>query len=280
MFKKMVIADNIAAAVDLAWSDIPGMSGMNLLIAALLYPVQAYTDLSGYSDMAIGVAKILGLRVTKNFKYPFFGRNIAELWRNYHISLTSWMTDYVFMPLHIAFRNMGNLGMIAAIIINMLLVGLWHEANLTWAVFGFYNGVLYIPLILSGAFTKKKKLVTNKYGLPLLKDFVGMAGTFVLFAVGTLFVRAGSLEQAGEFMRQMVNNFLPVSFASIMAIQGKKAVLGPIALLVFEWYKRKNEYALQCFRYPIMEKLSVYGTIVLILLFGNFGENPFIYFQF
>jgi D-alanyl-lipoteichoic acid acyltransferase DltB (MBOAT superfamily) len=281
MFKKMVIADNIALTVDIAWGTISEISGINLIIAAFLYPIQVYTDFSGYSDMAIGVGKILGFRIARNFNYPFFGRNIAEFWRNYHISLTSWLTDYVFMPLNITFRNTGKFGMILAIIINMALVGLWHEAKLTWAVFGLFNGILFIPLILSGAFAKKSKLIPNKYGLPPLKDFAGMVCTFVLFTFGVLFVRAESVGQVWEFVRQIVNNPLPLRVSGMGLGAAFPGAAGAILMLVLEWRKKKkNEYALQFFQSPIIKKLSIYGTILIILFFGNFGGNSFIYFQF
>ena len=129
LFQKLVIADNLAGLINAVWSDIPNQSGSTLLIMAILYSFQLYTDFSGYSHMAIGVGKILGFRITKNFNNPYFSRNIAEFWRNWHISLTSWLTDYIFIPLNIKFRNLGNLGIILAIVINMVVVGLWHGAN-------------------------------------------------------------------------------------------------------------------------------------------------------
>ncbi|WP_059369594.1 hypothetical protein [Treponema endosymbiont of Eucomonympha sp.] len=190
------------------------------------------------------------------------------------------MTDYVFMPVNIAFRNIGKFGMIFAIIINMVLVGLWHEANLTWAVFGLYNGILYILLILSGAFAKKNKLIPNKYGLPPLKDFAGMLCTFVLFTIGVLFARAGSVEQAWEFMQQIGNNPLSFRVSGMGLLTAFPGAVGAILMFVLEWCKKKNEYALQFFQPSITEKLSIYGTILMILFFGNSGRNSFIYFQF
>ncbi|WP_162510555.1 MBOAT family O-acyltransferase [Treponema endosymbiont of Eucomonympha sp.] len=283
MFKKMVIADNVAVVVDRAWNNIPEMSGINLVIAVFLYTIQLYADFSGYSDMAIGVGKLLGFRITKNFNYPFFARNIAEFWRNWHISLTSWLTDYVFMPLNIKFRNWGKWGTICAIIINFVLVGFWHGANWTFGVFGLYHGLLYIPLILSGAFAKKNKLTVTKWGLPSPKDFAGMLVTFVLVTFGNIIFRAGSIGQAWEFMRHIVLNFLPISFASIMAIEGKKAVLGSIALLAFEWHGRKEEYAIESIgsQWKKPYRWGTYiGIVYLILTFIQTEGTPFIYFQF
>ena len=157
LFKKVVLADNLAVYTEQAWSNVQDSSGSTLLLAAIFYSFQMYTDFSGYSDMAIGTGKILGFRITDNFNYPFFATNVADYWRRWHISLTSWLTDYVFMPLNVKFRSLGKWGTIFAIIINMVVVGIWHGPNWTFAVFGLYHGLLFVPLILSGSFFKKKK---------------------------------------------------------------------------------------------------------------------------
>lgn len=126
MFTKMCIADNIASFTDHTWSDYTNLPSSTLLASVLLYPIQVYADFDGYSNMAIGVSKILGFRITRNFNHPFFARNMAEFWRKWHISLTGWITDYVFMPLNISFRYLDKFGMWLAVAINMVLIGLWH----------------------------------------------------------------------------------------------------------------------------------------------------------
>jgi alginate O-acetyltransferase complex protein AlgI len=200
LFKKMVIADNLAGFVNSVWSDIPHQSGYVLFISAIAYSFQMYTDFSGYSDMAIGIGKILGFQITKNFDFPFLSRNVAEFWRKWHISLTSWLTDYVFMPLNVKFRNMGNFGLILAILINMLIVGLWHGANWTFALFGLYHGLLFIPLILNGSFFKNKKMKMNKFGFPKLLDVIKIIGTFLLVTFGLVIFRAESISQVFEYI--------------------------------------------------------------------------------
>jgi D-alanyl-lipoteichoic acid acyltransferase DltB (MBOAT superfamily) len=282
-FKKMIISDNLALSVDGLWNNISGASSINLIIGIFLYTMQVYTDFSGYSDMAIGVGKILGFNITKNFRYPFFGRNVSELWRGYHMSLTSWITDYVFMPLNIAFRNIGKPGIIFAIIINMLLVGLWHEANLTWAVFGLYNGILFVPLILSGAFTRKTPLVINRAGLPSLRDFMGMFLTFVLFSLGVLLTRADNITEAFIYFKQL---FAGLPDISMRAIRGKKLIIGILVLFVFEWYacKNKAEYALSfvASRTRRLPRRLIYlamAELVVLHYFTN-ASRGFIYFNF
>src|SRR5690554_4200200 len=184
IFKKMVIADNMALFIGSVWGNLGDQNATTLLIAALAYPIQLYADFSGYSDMAIGVGKILGIRVAINFRYPFFARNVAEYWRSWHMSLTTWVTDYVFMPLNVRFRGWGTAGLLLAVIINMVVIGIWHGANWTYAVFGLYHGLLFIPLVLSGAFAKKKKIMVNRVGLPSRSDFLKMIGTYLLVAFG------------------------------------------------------------------------------------------------
>jgi D-alanyl-lipoteichoic acid acyltransferase DltB (MBOAT superfamily) len=285
-FKKVVISDFLAAAGDNVWLELSSTDGLNLLITGFLYAMQIYTDFSGYSDMSIGVGKLLGFRITANFRYPFYSRNIAEFWRGWHISLTSWLTDYVFMPLNIKFRDWGKAGLIIAIVINMLLVGMWHEAKITWVIFGLYNGILFIPLILSGTFVLKNKLKINKYGLPSAKDFAAMLLTCVLFTIGIVFTRVENLAGAALYWERVFKSFLPASF-SLGDIQNKKAVLVSLALLVFEWYgfRRNWEYpiaGIASLRIPRAVRWGIYTALAFlaaVFLIANV-PRPFLYFQF
>jgi D-alanyl-lipoteichoic acid acyltransferase DltB (MBOAT superfamily) len=280
MFKKMVVADNIALAVDMVWNNSSASFGIILLIAAFLYSVQLYADFSGYSDMAIGVGKLLGFKITRNFNYPFFARNIAQYWRNWHISLTSWLTDYVFMPLNITFRNAGNWGIVFAIIINFVLVGLWHGANWTFAAFGLYHGLLYIPLILTGAYAKRDTFVKGKFGLPALKDFMLMIGVFILVSFGNIIFRAGSIEQLWAYLLRMAN----ISLASKDLVVGWKDIfcigMSIIILLCVEWVNRSEEYGLK--KLPRQKTARRFVYIILTLLIIELGspQQKFIYFQF
>lgn len=281
MFKKIVVADNCAIYIDQVWGDVANQSGSTLLLAGFMYSIQLYADFSGYSDMAIGVGKLLGLKIAKNFNYPFFALNIADFWRRWHMSLTSWLTDYVFMPLNIKFRDWGNWGMILAIIINMVLVGMWHGANWTFAVFGLYHGLLFVPLILSGAFFKKAKLQTNKLGLPVLKDFGRMVLTFVLVMIGQLIFRADSIGQLGVYLCGICDR----SLLSIPWLNNREYYI-PLgcfiaAMLIAEYIQRKEDHGLVIDNLHIAARYIIcYILLALILVFGNFGANQFIYFQF
>ena len=282
MFTKMCIADNLAIITNQAWGGYDHLPSTMLLIAALLYPIQLYADFDGYSNMAIGVGKILGYRVNRNFNHPFLARNMAEFWRRWHMSLTGWITDYVFMPLNIAFRNIGNTGIILAAMINLVLIGLWHGANWTYGAFGFYHGLLFIPLILSGAFGKNKKLKENSHGLPFLKDFWKMLLTYGLVAVGLTIFRADHISQAFGFLYSMLTNGL--SGASIIDTYGKLYILFGLMLLAIEWIQRKQDHALQLQNLQIFSRRSIryalYLVIILLIITFTGKSQAFIYFQF
>ncbi len=282
MFTKMCIADNLAIITNSAWNTYETLPSTMLLAAALLYPIQLYADFDGYSNMAIGVGKLLGFRVNRNFNHPFLARNMAEYWRRWHMSLTGWITDYVFMPLNIAFRNIGNWGIVMAAMINLILIGLWHGANWTYGAFGFYHGLLFIPLILSGAFAKNKKLKANTYGLPFLKDFGKMIITFCLVVIGHVIFRAESIGQAAAFLLGMVSN--GIAGVSIIDSYGKLYILFALMLLAIEWIQRKQEHALQLQDIPFfstrLSRFALYLFIILLIITFTGKSQAFIYFQF
>ena len=282
MFTKMCIADNLAIITNQAWNNIEGMPSTMLLAAALLYPLQLYADFDGYSNMAIGVGKLLGYQVNRNFNHPFLARNMAEYWRRWHMSLTGWITDYVFMPLNIAFRNIGNWGIVMAAMINLILIGLWHGANWTYGVFGFYHGLLFIPLILSGAFGKNKKLKANDHGLPFLKDFGKMILTYCLVAIGLVIFHAENIAQAFEYLYAMVSNGF--SGPNIIDSYGKLYILFGLMLLVIEWIQRKEEHALQLQAFKLFSnqwmRFAFYLFIILLIITFTGKSQAFIYFQF
>jgi alginate O-acetyltransferase complex protein AlgI len=283
LFQKVVIADNLAAVINDVWGDLPGQSSSTLFLTAILFSIQLYTDFSGYSHMAIGVGKILGIQITKNFNYPFFSRSIDEFWRNWHISLTSWLTEYIFMPLNIKFRNLGKLGIILAIIANMVVVGVWHGPNWTFALFGLYNGLLFIPLIISDSFFEKKKLKPNKYGLPTLKDLSKMIGTFLLITLGLILFRADDIGQAMGYISDIFSN----SLFTIPEFEEKFKAVRTVVFIVFffaiEWKGRLGIYAIdeivKKWNNPI--RWSFYSLLILAIgMFMASDESPFIYFQF
>ena len=282
IFKKMVIADNMALFIGSIWGDVGSHNATTLMIAAIVYPIHLYADFSGYSDMAIGVGKILGIRVAVNFRYPFFARNVAEYWRSWHISLTSWVTDYVFMPLNVRFRNLGVLGLILAVIINMIVIGTWHGANWMYSLFGLYHGLLFVPLILSGSFGKKNKLKANALGLPSMNDFSKMIITYLLVAFGLIIFNSQSLGQAVVFIKGLFNFSELTSFTAEGLRMLALSLIFAVLMLIAEWKQRDKEYALQIdsviskkfFRY------AIYWFLLILLVLFSGEEQIFIYMQF
>jgi D-alanyl-lipoteichoic acid acyltransferase DltB (MBOAT superfamily) len=282
MSKKMLIADNIANFVDVVWSE-PSVCGSAALVrAALIYPIQMYMDFSGYSDMAIGVGKILNIKVAKNFKYPFFVTNVAEYWRRWHMSLTGWLTDYVFMPINVAFRDKGTWGTIIAVLFNFLLIGMWHGASWTFAIFGLYYGLLYIPLILNGSFQKKQKVKFVWYK-PNIGFLIKMVCTYLLVSAGLIIFKAPNIETVIHFVSEIFK-FSSSSIPINSRPQIKTVIWGFIILYMFlEWIafvKEKREYAVQL---KTSRWISLAIDLALVLTLSWFADShsvQFIYFNF
>ncbi len=280
IFIKMCIADNLATITDSVWANYQNESGSTLLVAALLYVIQLYTDFDGYSHMAIGVGKILNIKIARNFNHPLLSRNVADFWRRWHMSLSTWITDYVYTPLSYSFRSWGSLGVILAVMVNLFVIGLWHGANWTYIVFGLYHGILFIPLVLSGAFSKGSKLTAGRLELPHIKDFLLMALTYIIIAVGMVIFRAPSVADAINFSRGLVSLTL---FSNPSINLRITLVFSILLLLLLEWKQRDKEHPLQCSPNRTT-KLIRYAIDVVVLIaiayFGNVESNQFIYFQF
>ena len=276
LFKKVVIADNCAIYVNLIFNNCQDHTGSTLLLAAVFYSFQLYADFSGYSDMAIGVSKILGFRVTKNFDYPFFAQNIAEFWRKWHISLTSWLTNYVFIPLNFIWRDWHKWGMILAIVVNFVICGLWHGDNWTFVLWGFYNGLLFIPLILSGVMFKQYKIETYKWGFPKPGILLNILLTFSLFTIGLIIARADNIGHAFEYFKGIITGgwlFIEPGWRQISSFVA--------VMLLVEWIQRQKQHGLDLsgINSHIIKFAIYYVLIAAIFIFGRTAE-VFIYFQF
>jgi len=281
LFKKVVIADNCAIYVDYAWRDISSQTGSTLLVAAVLYAIQIYCDFSGYSDMAIGVARLFGFNTRQNFKYPYFSRNIAEFWRRWHISLTGWFRDYIYIPL--GGSRVGQIRLIGNTFIVFLLSGLWHGANWTFLSWGFYNAVLFVPLIFNGGNKNKKYRndAAEGSGLPTIKEFGSIILTFALAVLGWIFFRAGSMEQAFEFIGGIFSHDLISTPYLIERSYYVPLLVSLVVMVVVEWVNRKNDnpFSLSKIKYSWL-RIVIYW-IFIIVIFNYIGEKQsFIYFQF
>lgn len=282
LFKKIVVADNCTVFIDKVQHIYVNPSGSSLLIAAVFCTFRVYADFSGYSDMAIGIGKLLGFNITRNFNNPFFALNIADYWRRWHMSLTTWLTDYVFTPLNFRFRHWGKVGMILAIIINMVVVGLWHGANWTFVLFGLYHGLLFVPLVLSGAFMKKTQLKTNRLGLPVLKDLGRILLTFALVVFGGIIFRAENIGEAWEYMMGMMQwGTFKASYRFFTQSDVWYISLSIFVMLLIEWLQKDKEHGLDLssVNQVWLRTLLYYGLVLACVLVSG-KSSTYIYFQF
>jgi len=283
LFKKMVIADNCALFTNQVFDPENTLAGSTMAIGLFMYAMQMYADFSGYTDMAIGISKLLGFNISPNFRYPFFAESVIEYWRRWHISLTRWLTDYVFTPLTIRFRNLGKTGLIFAIIINMVAVGIWHGPAWTYAAFGLLHGLYFVPYILSGAkLTPKKQKNLHLTARPTIRQTFNMLLTFFLVCMAFVLFRAGSINEAAEFYKGLFSSSL-FSLSGLKLETNVYITLAFIALmLIAEWLQRDREYALDIAKINKKSaRLIIYWAVTFITLFFSAGaQTEFIYAQF
>jgi len=277
LFKKIVVADNCAVYVDQVFSNYTNESGSTLLLAAIFFTFQIYGDFSGYSDIAIGTAKLFGIKLMRNFNVPYFSRDIAEFWRRWHISLTTWFRDYVYIPL--GGSRVSKTKVIRNTFIIFLVSGFWHGANWTFIAWGAYHAILFLPLILTGKNRKYTNQVAEGRILPTLKETGQMLLTFFLAVLGWIIFRAESIGQAWEYVCGMFDVSLFMVFIK------KKIALSNVIfitiMLVVEWLQREKEHG---FDIANLKPLTRYALVVLLIEFVLFfmatTPSQFIYFQF
>lgn len=277
LFKKVVIADSLAITVNYIFGNYNSFNSYGLIIGAIGYSFQMYTDFSGYSDMAIGFSKLLGFEVTDNFNYPFFAENIAEFWRRWHISLTSWLTEYLFTPLSIYLRDYGKLGVIISTIATFVICGFWHGANWTFVVWGFLHGCYFIPLILKGTFNKRKKDI-KKRTWPSLGQFLRMAGTFLLVSLTLIIFRCNTLSDAVKYFKQMLVSSIAYPSQYLHIPKNVHIFYFILPFIMIEWHFRNNNRVLS-FNKRYVD--AIFYFIIGVLIFLYIGqEEEFIYFKF
>ncbi len=276
LFKKIVVADNCAVYVDQVFNTYQDQSGSTLLLAAILFTFQIYGDFSGYSDIAIGTAKLFGIRLMRNFNVPYFSRDIAEFWRRWHISLTTWFRDYVYIPL--GGSRCSKAKVIRNTFVIFLLSGFWHGANWTFIAWGAYHAVLFLPLILLGKNRKHTDIVAAGRVLPTFKEAGQMLLTFFLAVIGWIIFRAESIGQAWEYVCGICDNslFSRPNTSGITAL-----LLNIIILIIIEWIQREKQHSfdLSYIKSPIIRYGFYFATLFWLFAFGGNTVN-FIYFQF
>ncbi|MCA0153004.1 MBOAT family O-acyltransferase [Winogradskyella vincentii] len=275
LFKKVVIADNCARYANMIFNNSDDYVGSTLLIGAFFFAFQIYGDFSGYSDIAIGISRLFGFNLKRNFAFPYFSRDIAEFWRRWHISLSTWFRDYLYIPL--GGSRGGTKMKIRNTFIIFIVSGFWHGANWTFVVWGALNAIYFLPLLL----LKKNRVNTNlvaegKY-LPTLKELYQMTLTFFLTLIAWIFFRADNVMEAFIYVRNMFTSslfnrpeILPLSILSLI-----------VFFILIEWLGRSGEYAIQKIDFvknPIRWSFYMFLIILIFLFTGE--QQEFIYFQF
>ncbi|MEL6590063.1 MAG: MBOAT family protein [Bacteroidota bacterium] len=277
LFKKMVIADNCALFANEIFANPADQSGSTLLLGAIFFAFQIYGDFSGYSDIAIGTARILGFDLMQNFATPYFARDVGEFWRRWHISLSTWFRDYLYIPL--GGSRVSQAKVLRNTFIIFLVSGFWHGANWTFIAWGALHSLLFLPLILLKRNRKNLGTVAEGKALPSLRELWQMLSNFLLVCIAWVFFRAESIGAAFEYLGGM----LQPSIISVPSLSAERLMVlaGIVVLLVLEWRNRTELHPLRRIeRFPATVRWVGYGSLVWgILLFGG-QPQTFIYFQF
>lgn len=276
-FKKMVIADNCAVVVNQYLNNGGTDNGLVILCSAFLFSLQIYCDFSGYSDIAIGCSKLFGVKLMRNFAFPYFARDIAEFWRRWHISLTTWFRDYLYIPLGGSRCSMAK--MVRNTFAIFLVSGLWHGANWTFVAWGAFHAVLFLPLLLGGKNRKHLTSVAEDRVFPSFLELGQMVFTFALAMLGWVLFRATSIPEAGRWFASLLN---VTSYGVDTNFPHAGRVVFPMIGLMFvcEWLNRREQFGFA--RYPRWTGLrwALYFLIVLLIFMYAPGSQTFIYFQF
>lgn len=275
LFKKVVIADNIAALIAPVFDNYQEYSASTLLLGAFYFTIQIYCDFSGYSDMAIGIARLFGIRLLPNFSTPYFSRNVAEFWRRWHISLNTWFRDYIYIPL--GGNRVSRFVTIRNTMIIFAVCGFWHGASWTFVVWGIYHGLLFIPLILTGGNKRYKGVICENSVLPSMREIGGVIMTFIAVMFGWILFRSETISQGAGY----ICGIFDASVFSIPGFINIKVLVLTIVMLVVEWFGRKNEFAfnVEAIRSAWVRRGIYLFVLLLIFLFGRTSES-FIYFNF
>jgi len=279
-FKKIVIADNAAEVANTIFNNSNDLSGSTIFIGALFFAFQIYCDFSGYSDIAIGLSRLFGFDLKQNFNFPYFSRDIAEFWRKWHISLSTWFRDYVYIPL--GGSRVSKFKKIRNIFIIFTLSGLWHGANWTYIAWGVINALYFLPLLLLKKNRLNTDVVAGEKKWPSLKEFANMLTTFFITVIAWVFFRSDDIHHA-------INNILSIFSLSIFSVPNflgmKHAIFTALGIVIFvliEWNGRNEKYAIlkTGSNWPTYQRYCFYYLIVLSIVWFGGTKQEFIYFQF
>ena len=278
LFKKIVIADNCARYANQIFNNSEDMNGSTLILGAIFFTFQIYGDFSGYSDIAIGTSRLFGFDLKRNFAFPYFSRDIAEFWRRWHISLSTWFRDYLYIPL--GGSRGGTWMKVRNTFIIFIVSGFWHGANWTFIVWGALNAIYILPLLLTNNNRNNLEIVAQGRYLPSVKEFLLMLITFSLTVFAWIFFRAENIGHAFNY----ISEILSPSLFQMPTIMPLILIMLIFLFMLVEWSGRTNNYAIEKTLHnnnKIIKFLFYYSIILVIYFFGNFDKNiEFIYFQF
>lgn len=279
-FKKMVVADNCAGVVNEYWERFAELPNITLLLLGVLFTFQIYCDFSGYSDIAIGCARLFGIRLNRNFNFPYFSRDISDFWRRWHISLMTWFRDYIYIPLG------GNRCAKWKVVRNTMIVffvsGLWHGANWTFVLWGMYHACLISVFMMLGWNNVSNRNLPYSGLLPSLKEIFQISGVFFLVVIGWIIFRAESVDQAFNYLIALSSNWF---FDSYLIPQNSYlCIVYCVAISIVEWMQRDKQHALQFSSYRLFSyrivRWGVYYFLIYVIARFNGNSQNFIYFQF
>ena len=280
LFKKIVIADNCAEYANLIFNNSTDYSGSTLVLGALFFTFQIYGDFSGYSDIAIGTARLFGFDLMRNFAFPYFSRDIAEFWRRWHISLSTWFRDYLYIPL--GGSRGGILMKVRNTFIIFIVSGFWHGANWTFIVWGALNAIYFLPLLLTNNNRTNLEIVAKANLLPTIKEFLLILLTFGLTVFAWIFFRAENIGHALSYISEIAST----SIFTVPHLTGMhRALIIMLLVTVFilvEWTGREGQYAIQHFgiKWKTPYRYAIYYVLIITIFWFGGKEQEFIYFQF
>jgi D-alanyl-lipoteichoic acid acyltransferase DltB (MBOAT superfamily) len=276
LLKKIVIADSCAQYANEIFANYESMNSISLFLGAFYFSFQIYGDFSGYSDIALGTAKLFGIDLLRNFNFPYFSRDIAEFWRRWHISLSSWFRDYLYIPL--GGSQGGKLTKIRNTFLIFIVSGFWHGANWTFIIWGALNAIYFLPLLLTNTNRNNIEIVAKGKLFPSLRDVFSMTSTFFLVLISWIFFRADSITIALKYLK----NLFQFNFKNGIEYLGIERYAPELVLLIIfflclEWISREKEHPF--FGKWIFVKLTV--ILLSIITLGVYSNiTDFIYFQF
>tara|TARA_R110002012_G_scaffold277433_2_gene464648 strand:+ start:920 stop:2353 length:1434 start_codon:yes stop_codon:yes gene_type:complete len=275
LFQKIVIADSCAPYVNSIFDNYESMNSLSLILGAVYFAFQIYGDFAGYSNIAIGTARLLGFDLMRNFNYPYFSRDMAEFWRRWHISLSTWFRDYVYIPLG---GSRGSKWMqLRNVFIIFMVSGLWHGANWTFLFWGFLHALFFVPILLLNKNRNNLDQVAQKRLLPSLKELLQITVTFLLTCIAWVFFRAHSITEAFNYLNKIVADFnFNIEYLNIERYNVEMLLILLIFILI-EWFHRNQEH-------PFTGRwkwFKIVGILIMLLTLGVYSKHQdFIYFQF